>query len=324
MTASMNAGVATENGIELRQVARPQPGPDEILVKVAAAGMNRADLAAATGQYGGKASLGKPIGLEWAGEVVKVGSSVTAFRPGDMVMTSGSGGYAEYAVSDHARALKTGDLDIRRAAGLPLVLLTAYDAVVLNGRLRQGETVLVQGASSAVGLMAMQIARDRGASAVFGTSSNAARRARLAEFGATKALDPGDAGWADALLEATGGRGVDLVVDMVSGAAINDTMRATAVRGRVVNVGRLGGASAPFDFNLHALRRIAYLGVTFRTRSVEEVREIARAAHDALSDPVRTGKLSLPLDRTFRLSEAADALAHMASDSHFGKIVIVP
>lgn len=323
MTLLMKAGVATEGGIELREVARPTPGEEEVLVKVAAAGMNRADLVAAKGLYGGKESLGKPIGMEWAGEVVEVGKAVRDFKPGDMVMASGGGGYAEYAVSDYARTTKIGDLEVTKAASLPLVLMTAYDAVVINGRFTKGESILVQGASSAVGLMSMQIARHIGANAIFGTSSNEARRGRLAQFGATHALDAKSQQWPDTILEATDNKGVNLVVDLVSGTTVNQSMQATAVKGRIINVGRLGGAEAAFDFNLHALKRIDYIGVTFRTRSIEEVREIARRAHEDLWAPLTEGKLTLPLDRTFALSNAKEALDHMGSNSHFGKIVLL-
>src|SRR4029434_8675993 len=132
--------------------------------------------------------------------------------------------------------------------------------------------VLIQGASSGVGLMAMQIAKLKGAKLVMGTSTDAGRRARLKEYGAALALDTTDASWVDQVLEATDGAGVDLIVDQVSGKLANDNLRATKYEGRIVNVGRLGGMKGEFDFDLHALRRIDYIGVTFRTRTPDEVR----------------------------------------------------
>src|SRR5262249_49169310 len=132
----------------------------------------------------------------------------------------------------------------------------------------------------------------------------------------------GDAGWPDQVLEATEGKGVNLIVDMVSGATVSPAMRATALRGRIVNVGRLGGEKAEFDFNLHALRRIDYIGVTFRTPTIEEVREIVRRMTADLWDAVSAGKLSLPIDRSFTLDEAVAAQAHMRANAHFGKIVL--
>ena len=124
------------------------------------------------------------------------------------------------------------------------------------------------------------------------------------------------------MLEATGGKGVNLTVDMVSGPQVNQIMKATAVLGRIVNVGRLGGVKAEFDFDLHAMKRIDYIGVTFRTRSVEEVREIVRRTRTDLWGDVESGALRLPIDRTFPLDQAAAALAHMRANAHFGKIVL--
>ena len=170
---------------------------------------------------------------------------------------------------------------------------------------------MIQGASSGVGLMGLQIAKLMGAKLVIGSSTNEARRARLKDFGADLALDTRDAAWPDAVLAATGGKGVDLVVDMLSGPVVVQTMKATAILGRIVNVGRLAGMKAEFDFDLHALRRIDYIGVTFRTRTLEEVREISRRTRTDLWDAVTAGKLSLPIDRRFPLDEAVAAQAHM-------------
>jgi NADPH2:quinone reductase len=321
----MKAAVASENGLVVRDdVAQPHPKASEVLVKVRAAALNRADLASARGAFHGSDNFGKPIGLEWAGDVVEIGSEMTHVRPGDKVMGSGIGGYAEYAVSDMGRTLPMpAGMSYERAAGLPVALMTMHDAVVVNGRLAAGDAVLIQGASSGVGLMGMQIAKLKGAGLVIGSSTDTARRARLKEFGADLAIDSRDEGWPTRVLEATGGKGVDLVVDMLSGTVANQNLRATAVRGRIVNVGRLAGATAEFNFDLHAMRRIDYIGVTFRTRSVEEVRALSRRMQDDIWDAVVAGKLDLPTDRTFSLDEAAAAQAHMRANAHFGKIVLV-
>src|SRR5262249_8002677 len=190
------------------------------------------------------------------------------------------------------------------------------------GRLKAGESVLIQGASSGVGLMGLQIAKLKGAHLVMGSSTNDERRARLKEFGADLAVDTRDAAWPDRVLDATDGKGVSLIVDMVSGATVNPAMKATALLGRIVNVGRLGGARTEFDFDLHALRRIDYIGVTFRTRTLEEVREIVRRMTEDLWEAVSARKLTLPIDRTFTLDEAVAAQAHMRANKHFGKIVL--
>jgi NADPH2:quinone reductase len=214
------------------------------------------------------------------------------------------------------------NLSWEQAATLPVALATMHDALVVNGRFRAGESAMILGASSGVGLMGMQIAKFLGATVVVGTSTDAGRRARLGEFGADVAVDTKDAGWVDQVLAATGGRGVDVVVDQVSGALINAAMRATAITGRIVNVGRLGGARAEFDFDLHANRRIAYIGVTHRTRSRDEIRAEYAAMKRDLWDAVQEGRFALPIDRVFPLDQAVEALAHMKANQHFGKIAL--
>jgi NADPH2:quinone reductase len=233
----------------------------------------------------------------------------------------GAGGYAEYVLASCVLPVSPG-VALEQAAVLPLALLTMHDALVGNGRLRAGESVLIQGASSGVGLMGLQIAKLCGAALVIGSSRNAEHRPRLAQFGADLAVDTSDARWADQVLEATGGKGVDLVIDQVSGNIFNATQKATAITGRIVNVGRLGGMSGEFDFNLHALRRIQYIGVTFRTRSRAEVQAIAERMRKDLWPALEARKLRLPIDRVFALAEAEGAHAHMRANRHFGKIAL--
>jgi NADPH2:quinone reductase len=315
----MKAAVVTEGGVEIREVQKPQPGPDQVLVRVRAAGLNRADLQVASGRAHGRiGGSGTVVGLEFAGEVEAVGSAVKAMKPGDRVMASGSGGYAEYAIADWGRVSS-----VPANKTLPIALQTMHNALIAAGRLKAGETVMIQGASSGVGLMGLQIAKLKGAGLVIGTSTNAARRARLKEFGADLAVDTTRPSWSEEVAAATDGKGVDLIVDQVSASVANENMKAAAILGRIVNVGRLGGAKGEFDFDLHALKRIDYIGVTFRTRSVEEVREIVEAMRADLWGHVESGRLKLPIDRTFPLDEAAAALAHMRANRHFGKIVLV-
>ncbi len=170
--------------------------------------------------------------------------------------------------------------------------------------------------------MGMQIGKVMGAALVMGTSTNPARRARLKEFGCDLALDSTDPKWPDEVKKATGGKGVDLIVDQVSASVANQNMAAAALLGRIVNVGRLGGMQGEFDFDLHALKRIDYIGVTFRTRTLDDVREINRLMRADLWPALEAGKLTLPIDRTFPLEKAADALAVMRANAHFGKIVL--
>jgi NADPH2:quinone reductase len=137
-------------------------------------------------------------------------------------------------------------------------------------------------------------------------------------------LDTGDPNWPEQVLEATGGRGVDVIIDQVSASVANANLKAAAVLGRIVNVGRLGGSKGEFDFDLHALKRISYVGVTFRTRSVEEVREINRKMRSDLGEVIARGELRIPIDSTYRLDEVTHALARMRSNQHFGKILLTP
>ncbi len=320
----MKAAVVTQNGVEIRDVPAPVAQRNQVLVRVRACGLNRADLGVAAGhKHGAIGGPGTIVGMEFAGEVVEVGAEVSAVKAGDRVMCSGAGAFAELAVADWGRATPIpADMSFEQAATLPVALQTMHNALVTAGRLAAGESVLIQGASSGVGLMALQIAKHMGAAQVFGSSTNAMRREKLKAFGADLAIDTADPAWPDAVLAATGGKGVHLIIDQVSASVANANMKAARVLGRIVNVGRLGGAKGEFDYDLHALKRIDYIGVTFRTRSIEEVRDINRLMRADLWGAIEAGSLRLPLDRSFPLAEAAAALAHMRANAHFGKIVL--
>ena len=214
------------------------------------------------------------------------------------------------------------DMDDLAGGSLMSSVVTMHDAIVTNGKFAAGQTLLMQGASSGVGLMGMQIAKHLGASLVIGTSTNADKRVRLAEFGADLALDSRDEGWVEKVLEATGGRGVDLTVDNISGYVANGNLSATAVHGRIINVGRLGGQTAEMNLEKHAERRLTYIGTTGRTRSPDEHAEVIRRAREDLWDAVRAGKFTMPIDRVFNFSDAAAALDHAASNAHLGRIML--
>jgi len=321
----MKAAVLAETGVEIRDVPKPSPKPDEVLIRVRATSLNRADLLVALGhQHGAVGGVGARLGLECSGDVEAVGSAVTGLKEGDRVMGSAPGGYAEYAVTDAGRVhrIPANNMTYEQAACMPVALQTMHNAVVTAGRLKAGETLLIQGASSGVGLMGMQIGKVMGAARVLGTSTNPARRTRLKEFGCDVAIDSSDPSWPAQVKAATDGKGVNLIVDQVSAGVANQNLEAAALLGRVVNVGRLGGMTGEFNFDLHALKRIDYVGVTFRTRTIEEVREINRLMRADLWPALEAGKLSLPIDRILPLDRAAEALAAMKANQHFGKIVL--
>jgi NADPH2:quinone reductase len=321
----MKAAVVGENGAEIRDLPKPTLGPNEVLIRVRASSLNRADVGVAAGHHHGRVGgIGARIGLECAGEIEAVGADVKDFKAGDRVMGSAPGGYAEYAVADQGRVsrIPANNMTYEQAACLPVALQTLHNAIATAGRFKRGETLLIQGASSGVGLMGLQIGKVLGASIVMGTSTNAGRRARLREFGCDLAIDSSDPKWPAEVKKATGDKGVDLIVDMVSGPMVNGNLEAATILGRIVNVGRLGGQKGEFNFDLHAMKRIDYIGVTNRTRTPAELNEVTRAMRADLWPAVEAGKLSLPIDKTFPLDEVAEALAMMRANLHFGKIVL--
>ena len=325
MPTTMKAAVLGEDGVEIRDIAKPEPKPNEVLIRVRASSLNRADLLVALGhQHGSVGGVGARIGLECSGEVTAVGSDVKDIKAGDRVMGSAPGGFAEYVVTDAGRVhrIPGNNMTYEQAACFPVALQTMHNAVVTAGRLKRGETMLMQGASAGVGLMGMQIAKLMGASLVMGASTSAARRARLKEYGCDVAINSSDPNWPKEVRKATGDKGVNLIVDLVSSGVVNGNLEAAAILGRIVNVGRLGGMKGEFDYDLHALKRIDYIGVTFRTRSIDEVREINRLLRADLWPAIEAGALSLPIYKTYKLADIADALAVMRANQHFGKIVI--
>lgn len=320
----MKAYVYGAQGAAITDVAKPTPTGTQVLVRVRACGLNRADLGMTKGHaHGAAGGVGTVLGMEWAGEVAELGPNVKGVKVGDKIMGSGGAAFAEYTLADHGRLFRSpSNMNFEEAATLPVALATMHNAVVTNGALQPGQTVLIQGASSGVGLMAMQIAKLKGASLVIGSSTDATRRARLTEFGADLAIDSSDPAWVDQVREATAGEGVDLIVDQVSGSVANQNLAATKVLGRIVNVGRLGGTHADFNFDLHAARRITYVGVTFRTRSIAEIREIFAEVKRDIWGSVESRTLRLPIDSVFAFDDIGRAFARMEENKHLGKIVV--
>ena len=319
----MKAYVYGASGAEIADIAKPSPKGTQVLVKVHACGLNRADLGMTKGHvHGAAGGVGTVLGMEWAGEVAELGPDAKGVKVGDKIMGSGGAAFAEYTLADHGRLFRTpSNMNFEDAATLP-VALPPCTTRSSPGALQAGQTVMIQGASSGVGLMAMQIAKLKGAKLVVGSSTDPMRRGRLKEFGADLAVDSSDPGWVDQVLKATGGEGVDLIVDQVSGKVANQNLAATKVKGRIVNVGRLGGTHADFNFDLHAARRINYIGVTFRTRSIEEIREIFDEVRKDIWPAVESRKLQLPIDKVYPFAEIGKAFEHMEANKHLGKIVV--
>ena len=236
----------------------------------------------------------------------------------------GAGAHAEYAVTDAGRVhpIPVNSMTYEQAACFPIALQTMHNAIVTAGRLKRGESLLIQGASSGVGLLGTQIGKLLGASPVIGTSTNTQRRARLEEFGCDLALDSNNPSWPEQARKAPADNGVDVIVDMISGSVADQNLHAAAVLGRIVNVGRLGGMTGTFNFELHAFKRIDYIGVTFRTRSLDEIRAINRLMRADLWPAVQAGKLTMPICRTYPLHEIASALALMRANEHSAKSLL--
>ncbi len=324
------AAIVENNGRRQLEVVdnmpEPAPGEGELLVRVGAGGLNRADLVMPLRHRHGTDASGRAVaGNEFAGTVEARGPDANRFSIGDRVMGFGASTFAELTTVNHRHVFPVPEgMEWETATTYPVAVETMHDAIVTNGRLAEGESILFLGAGSGVGILGMQIAKAKGASVVLGASRSPERLSRLAGFGMDDGIDVGDPDWPDRVRTLTGGKGVDLIVDMVSGPTVNAGMKAAAIRGRIVNVGRLGGMTGEFDFDLHALKRLDYIGVTFRTRSDDEIADIVDRAWADLGPLIESRALSLPVHAVFPLDAVADAYVEMRRDTHLGKIVIVP
>ena len=320
--------VAEEKGgrLEWQDIPEPEPGPGQLLMRVKAAGLNRADIYQVKGTYGKDKTVSGPLtiaGLETAGEVAAVGKEVSGFQEGDRVMAMCPGGYAEFATLDHRMAMPVPSrLSWEEAATIPIAYMAEYNALVTNACLQEGETALVNAASSGVGVAAVQIAKFFGAGKVIGTAGTLAKIEALQALGMDLGINYRTENFADVVLAATHGFGANVIIDHVGGGWLKENLRCMALEGRLVSVGRLGQGTAELDLELMALKRLSLIGVTFRTRTIEERIAIARDVVRELLPGLADGRLKPVVDRIFSLSEASEAQAYLASNEHVGKIVL--
>ena len=323
----MKAVTLGDDGVEIKELPNPEPTSEQVLVKVKSCGLNRSDLLETQGQsFGHTGGDTKIIGGEFAGEIVELGEDVEDLKVGDKVMCRGGSGWAEYAVANHKRAIifNPEEISWEQAASIQGNLQTMHDAIVTNGKFISGQSVFIQGASSGVGIIGLQIAKVLGASLVLGSSTNQNKLSKLSSYGADILIDTSKENWLDKVLDVTEGKGVDILIDMLSGDFVNKNMEATKINGHLINIGRLAGMNGNFNYDLHAKRRLHYVGTTGRTRSVEENLDVARVANKDLWDQVVDGKIRHVIFKTFRLNEASDALNIMNENRHFGKLVLLP
>jgi putative PIG3 family NAD(P)H quinone oxidoreductase len=303
---------------------RPVAGPAEVLIKVTAAGVNRPDVLQRQGRYPPLPGVTDIPGLEIAGVIEEVGADVRELQPGDAVcaLVSG-GGYAQYCAAPAPQCLPIPrGMDLIHAAGVPETTFTVWTNVFERGRLARGESILVHGGSSGIGTTAVQIARARGAH-VLATAGSADKCAACEALGAHRAINYRDTDFVVAVRELTGGRGVDVVLDIVGGDYLQRNLEVLAMDGRLVLVGMLGGTKGAIDIGPILQRRLTLTGSTLRPRSVAEKGAIARAVHEHVWPLFESGAVRVPLHSTFPLTDAVEAHRVMEASAHVGKLVLV-
>jgi NADPH:quinone reductase len=301
----------------------PRPGDGEVLVAVAAAGVNRPDVLQRQGGYAPPPGAPETPGLEIAGEIVAVGPGVQRYREGDQICALvAGGGYAEYCTVAEANALPIpGDLSLVEAAGLPETFFTVWTNVFTRGRLQRGETLLVHGGSSGIGTTAIMMAKQWGAR-VFATAGSADKCKACESLGAERAINYRDEDFVEVVLAATDKRGADVILDMVGGEYVGRNIKAAARDGRIVCIAFLQGSKVEVNLMPLMLKRLTLTGSTLRPRSVAEKAEIAGALEEHVWPHIAAGRIRPVIHQTFPLREAAAAHALMDSSAHIGKIIL--
>jgi putative PIG3 family NAD(P)H quinone oxidoreductase len=325
----MKAIVITAPGgpevLQLQEAPQPEAGPDELLVQVRAAGLNRADLLQRAGGYpqpGAKPALEVP-GLEFAGEVVRVGARVPGFEVGDRVMgLLAGGGYAEFVAIHHRLAVKVPqNMSWHEAGGSPEVYITAHDAL-RQCDLVAGESALIHAAGSGVGVAAIQIAKAMGAALVLGTAGSDEKLAKAKALGLDVGINYKTQDFATETLAATGHRGVDVVLDVIGAEYWERNMRALAPKGRMVLVGMMGGATTQANLGMLLSKRLQVRGTTLRARPIEEKGAAVQAFAKSVLPHLASGRIKVIVDRVFPLAEAGAAQEYLASYANFGKVIL--
>lgn len=311
--------------LTLREIPDPSPGPEDIVVRVRATALNRADLLQRRGLYpqpGPKPEFEVP-GLEFAGEVVARGSRVTAWAEGDRVMgLLAGGGYAEKVVVHERLASRIPDrLSFEDAAAVPEAFITAHDAL-LQCSLVCGESVLVHAAGSGVGTAAIQVAKVMGASLVLGTAGSLAKLAAARELGLDVGIDYKTENFAERIAEATAKRGVDVIIDFIGASYLESNIRSLAEKGRMVVVGLMGGFSGDLPLGMLMQKRLTVRGTLLRSRSLEEKAAATRAFEKSVLPHLASGRIRTVVDKVFPMAEAAEAHRLMEANANFGKIVL--
>jgi putative PIG3 family NAD(P)H quinone oxidoreductase len=322
--------IAVENpGAEYRlvltEVPRPVPRPGEVLIKVKAAGLNRADLAQAMGRYPPPPGAPETLGMEVSGEIVELGLGVKELRLGQNVCAlMAGGGYAEYALASVLCVLPIPEnVDLASAAALPEVHFTVWTNLMDCARLASGETVLVHGGSSGIGTAAIQLCAARG-HAIYATAGSDEKCRACETLGATRAIKYRTEDFVEVIGQATGGKGVDVVLDMVGGSYIQRNFSALARGGRLVNIAFQESMTANVNFGPMLMKRLSFMATTLRGRTNEEKGAIRDALASEVWPLVGSGRIKPVIDRLFGLAEAQAAHARMARSQHIGKILLQP
>jgi NADPH2:quinone reductase len=306
-----------------RDLPKPTPQPNEIVVKVAAAGVNRPDVLQRMGRYPVPPGASPLPGLEIAGEVAEVGASAKLFKPGDKVCAlANGGGYAEYCAVPETQALPVPkNLSLVEAASLPETFFTVWSNVYDRGRLASGESLLVQGGTSGIGVSAIQMAAATG-NRVFATAGSDEKCAACVRLGATAAFNYRTQDWEAELKKATGGKGVDVILDMVGGDYVARELKCLADEGRLVFIAFLRGPKAELDINQVMQRRLSITGSTLRPRPAAFKGAIAASLREKIWPLIEAGRIKPVIYRTFPLEQAGEAHKLMESSQHVGKIVL--